>query len=198
MVPRVGHKWSAEQSRVVALATDSAWPHRRCRRQGLNPWLGRPPETGMATHSCVLVGKIPWTGEPGRLQSIRSQRVRHDWSDLAHTVSIEVKRTAVLLAWQKWKWINIPKTGKGVDKLELSYIAGRNTRTLWQYCVNLNICLLYDPPFLLCIYTREVKIYAHKNKSVYKILMHNSPKLETIFMSVNRTINKNFHVLSIL
>ena len=29
--------------------------------------------------------KIPWTNEPGRLQSIGSQRVRHDWSNLAHT-----------------------------------------------------------------------------------------------------------------
>ena len=47
------------------------------------------------------------------------------------------------------------------------------------------------------IYTREIKIYAHKNKNVYKILIHNSPKLETIFMSVNRTTDKNFHILSI-
>ena len=34
----------------------------------------------MATHSSVLAWKIPWTGEPGRLQSMGSQRVRHDWA----------------------------------------------------------------------------------------------------------------------
>ena len=34
----------------------------------------------MATHSSTLAWKIPWTEEPGRLQSIRSQRVRHDWA----------------------------------------------------------------------------------------------------------------------
>ena len=32
-----------------------------------------------------LPGEFPWTEEPGRLQSIRSQRVGHNWSDLAHT-----------------------------------------------------------------------------------------------------------------
>ena len=32
----------------------------------------------MATHSGILSWEIPWTEEPGRLQSIGSQRVRHD------------------------------------------------------------------------------------------------------------------------
>ena len=35
-------------------------------------------EEGMATHSSNLAGKIPWTEEPGRLQSMGLQRVRHD------------------------------------------------------------------------------------------------------------------------
>ena len=38
----------------------------------------------MATHSSVLAWRIPWTEEPGGLQSIGSQRVVHDWGDLAH------------------------------------------------------------------------------------------------------------------
>ena len=43
--------------------------------------LGRedPLEKGRATHSSILVWRIPWREEPGRLQSMRSQRVRHDW-----------------------------------------------------------------------------------------------------------------------
>ena len=36
-----------------------------------------PPEEGMATHSSILAWRIPWTEEPGGLQSIRSQRVGH-------------------------------------------------------------------------------------------------------------------------
>ena len=34
----------------------------------------------MATHSSTLAWKIPWMEEPGRLQSMGSLRVRHDWS----------------------------------------------------------------------------------------------------------------------
>ena len=37
-----------------------------------------PLEEGMETHSSVLAWRVPWTEEPGRLQSIRSQRVGHD------------------------------------------------------------------------------------------------------------------------
>ena len=42
--------------------------------------LGRedPLEKEMATHSSTLAWKIPWTEEPGRLQSMGSQRVAHD------------------------------------------------------------------------------------------------------------------------
>ena len=37
-------------------------------------------EKGMATHSSILAWKIPWTEEPGGLQSMGSQRVRHEWA----------------------------------------------------------------------------------------------------------------------
>ena len=37
-----------------------------------------PVEKEMAIHSSTLVWKIPWTEEPGRLQSMVSQRARHD------------------------------------------------------------------------------------------------------------------------
>ena len=37
-----------------------------------------PLEKEMATHFSILAWKIPWTEEPGRLQSMGSQRVSHD------------------------------------------------------------------------------------------------------------------------
>ena len=43
-----------------------------------------PPEEGMATHSNILAWRIPQTEKPGRPQSMGSQRVRHDGSNL-HT-----------------------------------------------------------------------------------------------------------------
>ena len=47
---------------------------------GVIPGSGRSPEKGMATHSCVLGWRIPWTEEPDGLQSMGLQRVGHDWS----------------------------------------------------------------------------------------------------------------------
>ena len=41
-------------------------------------------EKGKATHSIILVWRIPWTEEPGWLQSTGSQRVRHDWVTNTH------------------------------------------------------------------------------------------------------------------
>ena len=37
-----------------------------------------PLEEGVATHSRILAWRIPWTEEPGGLQPVESQRVRHD------------------------------------------------------------------------------------------------------------------------
>ena len=44
-----------------------------------------PLKEGMATHSSILVWRIPWTEDPVGLQSIALQRVRHDGSDLVCT-----------------------------------------------------------------------------------------------------------------
>ena len=45
---------------------------------GSIPGSGRSLEKEMAAHSSILAWGIPWTGEPGRLQSMESQRVRQD------------------------------------------------------------------------------------------------------------------------
>ena len=45
---------------------------------GLTPGLERSSGGGMATHSIILAGKIPWTEKPDRLRSIESQRVGRD------------------------------------------------------------------------------------------------------------------------
>ena len=45
-----------------------------------------PLEKGTATHSSILAWRIPWTEEPGRLQSMGSQRVRQDLATFTHTL----------------------------------------------------------------------------------------------------------------
>ena len=48
--------------------------------------LGRKDlEKEMATHYSILAQRIPWTEEPGELQSMGSQRIRHDWMTCTHT-----------------------------------------------------------------------------------------------------------------
>ena len=49
---------------------------------GSIPGQEDPLEEGMATHSRILGWRIPWTEKPGGLQSMGSQRVGHDSSDL--------------------------------------------------------------------------------------------------------------------
>ena len=46
-------------------------------------WEGLLEEV-IATHSSILAWRIPWTREPGGLQSIGSRRAGHNWSDWAH------------------------------------------------------------------------------------------------------------------
>ena len=58
-------------------------------------------EKEMATHSSILAWKIPWTGEPGRLQSMGSQRVghvgkttrpfRYDLNQIPYDYTVEVR-----------------------------------------------------------------------------------------------------------
>ena len=57
--------------------------------------LGREDPLGkeMATHSSILAWRIPWTEEPGRLQSMGSQRVRHNW---------ETSLSFYFLSWHLW------------------------------------------------------------------------------------------------
>ena len=49
-------------------------------------WVGKIPwRSALATHSSILAWRSPWTEEPGGLQSVGLQGVRHDWSDLVCT-----------------------------------------------------------------------------------------------------------------
>ena len=62
---------------------------------------------GLATHSSVLAWRIPGAGEPGGLPSMGSNRVGHDWSDLAAAAA------AAGLTWRKrWHPTPVPLPGK--------------------------------------------------------------------------------------
>ena len=48
-----------------------------------------PLKKGMATNSSIPAWRIPWTQEPGRLESMGSQRVGHAWRDVAVASLVE-------------------------------------------------------------------------------------------------------------
>ena len=93
---RVGHNWS-DLAAVAAAKPSLGFPGAAmvqnplasagdARDVGLIPGLGRSPGEGNGNHSSILAWKIPWTEEPGGLQSTGSQRVGHDWAtECAHT-----------------------------------------------------------------------------------------------------------------
>ena len=63
----------------------------------------------MAIHSSFLAWKIPWTEEPVRLQSMKSQRVRHDWTT-------EHSRVNKTLHYNSW---HIPRPSTTIPRLFL-------------------------------------------------------------------------------
>ena len=90
---RAGHDWVTELSWTELIAL----PRRLSGKESaynagdlsLIPGSGRSLEKGMATHSSILAWRIPWTEEPGGLQSAGSQRVGHDWAWATTTDSPE-------------------------------------------------------------------------------------------------------------
>ena len=89
-----GDSWGS----IPPLRMLSLLPHDLCHEWNASPAPGRKPhlpssdnlilglgsqsfmEKAMATHSSALAWKIPWMEEPGRLQSMGSRRVGHDWA----------------------------------------------------------------------------------------------------------------------
>ena len=72
-----------------------------------------PLEKEMATNSSTLAWRIPWTEEPGGLQSVGSQRVGHDWATSLHFTSaffiVQLSQlcitTGKTIAWARWNFV---------------------------------------------------------------------------------------------
>ena len=58
-----------------------------------------PLEKEMATLSSILAWRIPWTEEPGRLQSTGSQRVGHNWATFTFTMWFHQEATLETCSW---------------------------------------------------------------------------------------------------
>ena len=81
MTGPISHSWLWAGASLVAQTVKNLLAIQEARVQ----FLGQedPLEKGMATHSSILARRIPWTEEPGCLQSMGLQGVRHDWACMA-------------------------------------------------------------------------------------------------------------------
>ena len=116
---------------------ESACQCRRCKRWVWSLGQEDPLEEGMATQSSILAWRIPWTEEPGRLQSIGLQRVKHYCKQLnIHTCNILFSLRLLLMK------------EKGNGNLHLQNFKTRLfKRYSWylQYCLRWISLFLSDP-----------------------------------------------------
>ena len=100
----------------------------------------------MAPHSSTLAWRIPWTEEPGGLQSMGSLRVRHNWETSLslftfhfHALEKEMATHSSILAWRipgTEEPIGLPSMGSlrvGHDWLDLAAAAAATKRRLVYY-----------------------------------------------------------------
>ena len=97
----------------------------------------------MATHCSILVWRIPWTEEPGGLQSMASQRVRHNWvtNTHTHTHTRPAARYASSLSENTRQWVQASYHGSLLSRpahqgMEIS--VHMFLKALWERSVGLH------------------------------------------------------------
>ena len=85
---RVRHDWETELNWTKLNPCSSDGEESACnvRNPGSIPGLGRSPGGGLCKPLQWSYWRLPWTEEPGRLQSMGSQRVGHDWAQYSTTL----------------------------------------------------------------------------------------------------------------
>ena len=93
-----------------------------------------PLEQKMAIHSSTIAWKIPWTEEPGRLQSMGSQRVGHDWAtSLSLSFTFIYKGT-----WTSVKFGMVAKGRRSCSWTTLPWILRHSYIGRWTDCTRGN------------------------------------------------------------
>ena len=130
-------------------------------------------EKVMAPYSSTLAWKIPWTEELGRLQSMGSRRVRHDWVTSLSLFTLmhwrrQWQRTPVLLPGESHRWRSLvgcsPWGGKESDRTERLHFhfaflkkdfSLGHLYNLLQYCFCFMVCFGHEAHGILSSLTRD-------------------------------------------
>ena len=95
----------------------------------------------MAIHSSILAWRIPWTEEPGRLQSMGSQRVGHYLSDFQVTLNLGRWYVGKESAFNAGELVSIPGSGRSPgggygNPLQCSCLENPMDRAAWWATVH--------------------------------------------------------------
>ena len=139
---RVGHDWATSLTSLLMRSSLVAQTVKRL-STARETWvrsLGRkdPLEKETATHSSNLAWKIPWTEEPGRLQSMGSLRIGHDWATSLQWFVFSCLSGRACPVTQSWPALFVPmdysspcSSGHGISQARiLEWVAIFSSRDL--------------------------------------------------------------------
>ena len=93
----------------------------------------------MAISSSILAWKIPWTVEPGGLQSVGLQRVGHDWGTNTFTLSDNcLSLTLLACSFSWWKFLYLKKYGTNVPFFCILFYFLNNILISWTFLYIIN------------------------------------------------------------
>ena len=140
-------------------------------------------EKERATHSSILAWKIPWMEEPHRLQSMGSQRVRHDWvtslSFHVHAMTHRAKHYSSKVSWVKFNY--------GCDQVMFQVEFRSNfTSELSTYSYSLLVPLIQTSN--LCLLWACTAFYSHIYYNFYYILLYKMIQNTWVFSGLLATL----------
>ena len=113
-------------------------------------------EKALAPHSSTLAWKIPWTEEPGRLQSMRSPRFRHDW---ATSLSL-----FTFMHWRR-KWqptpVFLPGESQGWGSLVGYRLWGSQSRTRLKWLSSISSSFLINLLMFRMSFLYSTSVHSH-------------------------------------
>ena len=133
---------------------------RKRKRRGFDLWVGKIPwrRTWQLT-PLFLPGESPWTEEPGRPQSLGSQRVRQNWSNLSSMHARWYSQVPEIKTWVS--------LGEPLSSLLYWYLYLRNQRIYFPSCMGI-VCL----SFCLCVCLSLILLLSFSNRGPTYLIIY--------------------------